>query len=151
MHELTWLLTSVTSTRDLAEIVARRVRFGDVIGLKGEMGVGKTTFARYFISAKGGGEEVPSPTFSLVQTYEVRCGSIWHFDLYRIKSVDEVHELGIEDAFAEGISLIEWPERMTGHLPRDWLEIMFTWELGTPIRRASMVGHGGWCERLSNL
>ena len=88
-----------------------------MIALKGELGAGKTTFARAFIRARGGGEAVPSPTFTLVQIYEIGDVPIWHFDAYRLRDPDEAWELGIEDAFRDGISLIEWPERLGPLLP----------------------------------
>lgn len=84
--------------------------------LVGDLGAGKTAFTRGFIQSFAGlnKEEVPSPTFTLVQTYDTEKGTIWHFDLYRLKDAEEVWELGFEDALSSGISLIEWPERIAG-------------------------------------
>jgi tRNA threonylcarbamoyladenosine biosynthesis protein TsaE len=91
---------------------------GDIFALQGDLGAGKTTLARGFIRAlTTPEEEVPSPTFTLVQTYETAKGTVWHFDLYRLEDPEEAWELGIEEAFADGISLVEWPERLGTLLP----------------------------------
>ena len=93
-------LPDEAATAALATRLARLVRRGDVIALKGELGAGKTVFARAFIQARaGGGEEVPSPTFTLVQVYEMPDAALWHFDCYRLRDPEEAWELGIEDAF----------------------------------------------------
>jgi len=86
---------------------------GDVVYMKGDLGAGKTTFVRAALqSLLGPKEHVPSPTFTLVQTYETTQGFIWHYDLYRIDDPAEVLELGMDEAFSQGITFIEWPERM---------------------------------------
>ncbi len=100
-------------TARLAGIVARAAVPGDVIALSGDLGSGKTAFARGFIRAlTAPAEEVPSPTFTLVQTYSANGRTIYHFDFYRIDDPEEAWEIGIEEAFAGGITLIEWPERL---------------------------------------
>ena len=124
---------------------------GDIFALKGDLGAGKTSFARAFIRARGGGEEVPSPTFTLVQVYEVAEAAIWHFDLYRLKSPEEAWELGVEDAFSQGISLIEWPERLGALLPRRRLEITFLFGERPEARRAVLAAGEGWQERLAGF
>lgn len=112
-----------------AKTLARYCRTGDVLALYGSLGAGKTVFSRAFIrSLSNKNEEVPSPTFTLVQTYDVQTvngeeTSVWHFDLYRLKEAQEVYELGFEEALSGGISLIEWPERAGRLLPRSRLEI----------------------------
>src|SRR6516164_3869418 len=121
----------------------------DIIALKGDLGSGKTTFARGFIRARGGTEEVPSPTFTLVQIYELGSAVVWHFDLYRLKSPEEAWELGIEDAFSEGISLIEWPERLGPLLPRRRLEIEFLFGDQPHSRRALIAAGESWQNRLA--
>src|SRR5712691_8547258 len=111
-------LPDETATAALAARISALAQPADVIALKGDLGAGKTTFARAFIRARGNcEEEVPSPTFTLVQVYEVEPAAIWHFDLYRLRSAEEAWELGIEEAFGDGISLIEWPERLGVLLP----------------------------------
>ncbi|MBT4220334.1 MAG: tRNA (adenosine(37)-N6)-threonylcarbamoyltransferase complex ATPase subunit type 1 TsaE, partial [Rhodospirillaceae bacterium] len=101
-------LDSEDATNALAGKLAGRARIGDVLALQGDLGTGKTVFARAFIRAVCGAEtEVPSPTFTLLQVYDDAETPIYHFDLYRLETSDEALELGIDDAFAEGISLIE--------------------------------------------
>jgi len=90
--------------------VARLVRAGDIITLSGPLGVGKTALARGFIAALGHKGEVPSPSFSIVQPYDDIEPPVWHVDLYRIESRSEIEELGL-DAIADGVLLVEWPER----------------------------------------
>ena len=124
---------------------------GDIIALKGDLGAGKTSFARAFIRARGGIEEVPSPTFTLVQVYELGAAAIWHFDLYRINVPEEAWELGIEDAFVEGISLIEWPEHLGPLLPRRRLEIEFLFG-DRPEARCAVLDPGeDWQARLAGI
>ena len=122
---------------------------GDVIGLIGDLGVGKTAFARAFINARVGDVEVPSPTFTIVQVYEFSDINVYHFDLYRIEETEELFELGIEDAFADGISLIEWPDRMDTYLPSDRLDIIFSSVSSENARQVTLVGYGeNWINRL---
>ncbi|HBF97102.1 MAG TPA: tRNA (adenosine(37)-N6)-threonylcarbamoyltransferase complex ATPase subunit type 1 TsaE [Alphaproteobacteria bacterium] len=120
-------VTDLDATVALAARLAQRLRRGDIIALHGTLGVGKTSFARALIQTllaeAGIVDEVPSPTFSLVQQYFLRPFTIWHFDFYRIDDPAEAYELGIEEAFAEGVSLIEWPERIAPLLPEACLEI----------------------------
>ncbi|OJW49166.1 MAG: tRNA (adenosine(37)-N6)-threonylcarbamoyltransferase complex ATPase subunit type 1 TsaE [Alphaproteobacteria bacterium 41-28] len=112
----------------MARRVASLLRSGDVILLKGDLGSGKSTFARALIQALCGEEtEVPSPTFTLVQTYDAPHFVVWHFDLYRLQHPEEIYELGIEEASLNGVSLIEWPERMGVIMPRSSLEIEFSY------------------------
>lgn len=95
-----------------------------VLALWGDLGAGKTSFARGFISAAMGQlEDVPSPTFTLLQSYDTPSGEIHHFDLYRLNVPDDALELGIEDAFSEGLCLIEWPDRLGPWLPRHRLDV----------------------------
>ncbi len=108
-----------TATEAIAAKLSKLVGAGCLIALTGDLGAGKTTFARAFIRARLQDEEaeVPSPTFTLVQTYDTPDGpEIWHADLYRLSDPEEVYELGLDEARREAICLIEWPDRM----PSDW-------------------------------
>ena len=144
-------LPDEAATAAFAARISELAEVGDVIALKGDLGCGKTSFARSFIRARGGAEEVPSPTFTLVQIYELTPAAIWHFDLYRVKSSEEAWELGIEDAFSEGISLIEWPERLGPLLPRRRLEIEFLFGDRPDERRALIDAGESWRQRLAGI
>jgi tRNA threonylcarbamoyladenosine biosynthesis protein TsaE len=142
-------LPDEAATAALAARLAAGATSGDIIAVSGDLGAGKTAFARAFIRAwLGVDEEVPSPTFTLVQVYDSPRGAIWHFDLYRLKAPDEAWELGIEEAFASGISLIEWPDRLGGLLPVERLEIMLEFGDRPNTRRAIINGSADWCARL---
>ena len=145
------VLADLAATRRLAEAVADGARRGDVIALRGDLGAGKTTFARFFIGAHGVAEEVPSPTFTLVQIYPAQPVAIWHFDLYRIAIADDAIELGIDDALAEGISLIEWPGRLGSLLPAERLDIEFDFDADDEnARRVTLYGSDDWRRRLEH-
>ena len=144
-------LPDETATAALAAAVAARARPGDVIALKGELGAGKTSFARAFVRARGGAEAVPSPTFTLVQIYEVGAVPVWHFDAYRLRDPEEGWELGIEDAFRDGISLIEWPERLGALVPERRLEITLSAGANAEARCAALDPGDDWAARLAGL
>ena len=145
-------LADESATVELARRIAEVSHAGDVIGLSGDLGVGKTRFARAFIDTlTDDGEEVPSPTFTLVQTYDSRVGTIWHFDLYRLSQATEAYELGIEDAFAAGVALIEWPERLQELLPPERLDIAFSFVGSATARSARLTGHASWAPRVQEL
>lgn len=111
---------SEQDTIRVAKELARNAKLGDVFLLNGTLGAGKSVFARGFIRALCGTEtEVPSPTFTLVQTYDAGSVRIWHFDLYRLQDPDEIFEIGWEDALSDGISLIEWAEKAGHYKPKD--------------------------------
>ena len=113
-------LPNEQATEALGATLAARLKPGDVVGLKGDLGAGKTTLARAIIRAAAYDPEliVPSPTFTLVEVYETPRGAYWHFDLYRLEAPEQVYELGWEEARAEGIVLMEWPERLGPLLPK---------------------------------
>jgi tRNA threonylcarbamoyladenosine biosynthesis protein TsaE len=141
-------LESVDATGALAGRLAKLAEAGDIIGLGGDLGAGKTTFARAFIRARLGAVEVPSPTFTLVQIYENGGAPIWHFDLYRLEDSEEIYELGIEEAFDSAICLIEWPEKMAGNEPQDWLELRLDPGDSEQSRHAALRPHGARAEQL---
>ena len=144
-------LPDETVTAALAARIAALAVPGDIIALKGDLGTGKTVFARAFIRACGNQDEVPSPTFTLVQVYDVGPTVIWHFDLYRIRAPEEAWELGIEDAFITGISLIEWPERLGPLLPDRRLELGFTFGDRPNARRIAVDPGKEWEARLAMI
>ena len=100
------------ATRRAGAALGLALRPGDAVLLEGPLGAGKSALARAAIRARTGADEVPSPTYTLVQTYEGPDAVLWHADLYRLSGPDEVAELGLDLAFAEDIALVEWPERL---------------------------------------
>ena len=143
----TVLLPDAAATHALGFQLGRALTEGDVVCLVGGLGAGKTTLARGVIEAwTGYGEEAPSPTYTLVQTYEGDKGALWHADLYRLKHAGEAYELGLDEAFATAACLIEWPERLEGALPAERLEIALAPQ--GEGRRAVLTGHGAWGARL---
>jgi tRNA threonylcarbamoyladenosine biosynthesis protein TsaE len=145
-------LAGEDATAALAARLAGLARRGDVIALRGPLGSGKTTFARAFIRARfGTREEVPSPTFTLVEIYGSTPPLVWHFDLFRLERSEDVWELGIEDALADGVSLIEWPERMGGLLPRERLDIEFAFGPSADARTAALAPSAGWARRIGEF
>ena len=146
-------LPDQAATERLAGDLAARAAPGDVIALRGDLGAGKTTFARAFITALAPDleEEVPSPTFTLVQIYQRAPAPVWHFDLYRLERPEEVFELGIEEALVGNICLIEWPERLGVLLPATRLDLELRFAATPESRHATLRGSGAWHARLESL
>ncbi len=147
-------LENLAATERLAARLARAAERGDVIALSGPLGAGKTAFARGFVAALCAAEgrppeEVPSPTFTLVQSYGFARGPLYHFDLYRIADPDEAWELGLDEALAEGITLIEWPEKLAARLPADRLDLALAPGATPEARVATLTPHGARGARLA--
>lgn len=124
---LTLTLPDEEATGRLAAWFAPRLGAGDCVLLEGQIGAGKSHFARALIRARlGRMEDVPSPTFTLVQSYDAGDVEIWHADLYRLTNPDEALELGLDEAFANAITLIEWPDRLGRAQPPDAIRIALT-------------------------
>ena len=120
-------LASPDATADLAHRIGATLEAGDVILLKGAIGAGKTHFARALIQGiLAFPEDVPSPTFTLVQVYDTTRGELWHADLYRLSSTFELEELGLSQAFCDAICLIEWPDRLGEDAPDTALWLSFS-------------------------
>ncbi|HEY1630929.1 MAG TPA: tRNA (adenosine(37)-N6)-threonylcarbamoyltransferase complex ATPase subunit type 1 TsaE [Rhizomicrobium sp.] len=134
-------LPDLRATEALGARIAAQLRMGDAVALEGDLGAGKTALARAVLQALGVTEDVPSPTFTLVQVYETPGLTVSHFDLYRIKQESELDELGFDDALATGAALIEWPERAPHRIPGDALHIRLATENG---RSARITGPERW-------
>ncbi|PJB69865.1 MAG: tRNA (adenosine(37)-N6)-threonylcarbamoyltransferase complex ATPase subunit type 1 TsaE [Alphaproteobacteria bacterium CG_4_9_14_3_um_filter_47_13] len=146
-------VTSEKETQDYAAEWARRLRPGDMLCLQGDLGTGKTVFARALIQTLCGDSTliVPSPTFTLVQIYEASIAPLWHFDLYRLEDSAEIYELGWEEALAGGITIIEWPQRLGLLAPEDRVILDFRAQEGHETQREiTVLAQGDWKERFLN-
>ncbi len=144
-------LADVRATEELGKSLSRLLEIKDVVTLSGELGAGKTTLARAIISELGHIHEVPSPTFTLVQYYHLQAVSIWHFDLYRLNSPEELLELDLDEARYSAISLIEWPDRMGDFTPEERLEIKLSFDQDEQKRHAIITGYGNWATRIREV
>ena len=136
-----------------AAALGKGLRCRDILLLQGRIGAGKSFFARSLIqSVQDSPEEVPSPTFTLVQAYDTQIGEIWHADLYRLTSHQEVVELGLEEAFETSISLIEWPDRLGDLSKYGPLNIAFSGGASDSDRHLKLQGPASiWASRLQGL
>lgn len=121
-------LPDATATAAFGARLADRLRPGDVVRLEGDLGAGKTTLARGALTALTGETDIPSPTYTLVQTYEGPGFPIWHIDLYRLDAAADSDELGLEEIYDHGVAMIEWPERLGDRAPRRSLDLCLTAE-----------------------
>ncbi len=138
-------LPDEAATQALGAAVARSLRAGDAVCLTGPLGAGKSSLARALIRAlTSPDEEVPSPTYTLVQAYQGADFEIAHFDLYRLEDPDEARELGLDDALERGAAVIEWPQRLGGALPPDRLSLEIEPTSDGAARTARLSFHGTW-------
>jgi len=153
MHVWTFHPLPLPALERLAELIALYVRTGDLILLDGDLGAGKTTFARAFIRALASDPalEVPSPTFALLQSYETPRLTVHHFDLYRLGGPSEVREIGFEEALSTGLVLVEWPDRAGDLLPAQHLTIQLADGPKTDNRMAVLTGTDAWAGRLAHI
>jgi tRNA threonylcarbamoyl adenosine modification protein YjeE len=160
---LTLSLSDEAQTLGLGAKLAPRLRAGDFLALTGPLGAGKTTLARGLIGAFVGEEsDIPSPTFTLVQTYRRTSNTpleapqiqapldLYHFDLYRLKNAEEIWELGWED-IASAIAVVEWPDKAHPHLPQDRLDIVLSFDNGGRMAQFFANGHTSWKDRLDGI
>lgn len=131
------------ATMLLGARIARVLAAGDAVLLFGDLGAGKTALARAILRARGVTGAIPSPTFTLVQSYDTEGLTVHHFDLYRIKDPRELDEIGLDDALNGGAALIEWPERAEGRLPGNALSISLV-HAGGDAREATFTGPARW-------
>lgn len=152
MVTVTCRLSNPAATARLGVFLAERMRAGDVLALNGPLGAGKSELARAIISFHNPDElDIPSPTFTLVQTYALGDGTpLLHFDMYRLEHPSDAIELGIEDAFYDGVALVEWPEKIAPFMPLTALNVRI--EINADASRTihfDMDDH--WQERLRGL
>jgi tRNA threonylcarbamoyladenosine biosynthesis protein TsaE len=130
-------------TRRLGAAIAGELKRREAVCISGPLGAGKSSLARGLIQALAGdATEVPSPTFTLVQSYETPRLVLAHFDLYRLVKPEEVAELGLDEALDVGAAVIEWPEKLGHHLPHDRLDVEL--HIHGAARRARLSPHGAW-------
>jgi tRNA threonylcarbamoyladenosine biosynthesis protein TsaE len=142
-------------TAQIATRLGRLLGAGDTVLLHGPVGAGKSHFARALIKSRlaieGRIEDVPSPTFTLVQTYALADVEIWHADLYRLHDPAECLELGLDQAFETAICLVEWPDRLGSLMPDTALHLKISQGPEPEARVLTFAGHPDWAERLTGL
>ena len=147
-----FLLRDEAATTRLGSALADVLKQGDIIALEGTLGMGKTALARGLVRRLCGCDTVvASPTFTLVQIYDTPDFPLWHCDLYRIESGEDALEIGLDEAFAEAVTLIEWPERLESLLPPHHLRLKFIREEADGSRVAELSGDSEWSQRLKGI
>lgn len=146
-----FLNLSLAELERLAGKLAGILQPGDTIGLSGDLGAGKSTFTRALLRALGITEDIPSPTFTLVQSYDTGHGTVYHADLYRLNDMRGLYEIGLLDDMKQGIRMVEWAEKASGFLPENtlWLKLDFTED--TAQRNLALSGNNVWAARLKNM
>ena len=147
-------LKSLKETQNFSKQIAAKIKAGDTIFLYGEIGVGKTTFVRFFINHlenvnKIKNSDILSPTFNIVYNYEIKEIKLLHYDLYRLKNHNDILELGMFENAREQITIIEWPELIKTK-PKDRIEILFKYLENVNSRRIKILGFGKWKDYIFN-
>ena len=141
-------LKSLEDTQNFSKNISRIINSGDIIFLYGEIGVGKTTFVRFFINyleyKKGiKNSDILSPTFNIVYDYDLKDIKITHYDLYRLKSNRDISQLGIFETSKDHIKIVEWPELIESK-PNNRIEILFEYSKSMNSRKVEIIGFGKW-------
>ena len=141
-------LKSLKDTQNFSKNISRIINAGDIIFLYGEIGVGKTTFVRFFINyleSKNGikNNDVLSPTFNIVYDYDIGNIKILHYDLYRLKNYKDISQLGMFETSNDSIKIVEWPELIESK-PKDRVDIQFQYSKLIDSRKVKIVGFGKW-------
>ena len=151
MTQHAFTLSEPSETADLGAKLAEILQVGDTVLLFGDLGAGKTSLARGVIARLTGENDAPSPTFTLVQSYETSDGfMILHADLYRLEQEDELYELGLDEALDDGAVMVEWPEQAPSFRPENRLEIVLK-PTQSGGRIATLHTFGNWDSRLAEL
>ena len=141
-------LSSIQDTKKFSEKISKIINKGDIIFLYGEIGVGKTTFVRFFINSlesenKIKNSEVLSPTFNIVYDYDIGKLKILHYDLYRLKNYKDISQLGMFETSNDSIKIVEWPELIDSK-PKDRIDIQFKYSKLIDSRKIEVIGFGKW-------
>ena len=136
-------------TKVIAEEISKICKKGDVLGISGDMGIGKTTFIKYFIQKISKVKSVPSPSYNILLSYESQYSTIFHMDAWRLKSYNEALSLGITEMFDEAIFLIEWAEKIKEILPNNYLNLII--KNIDNEKFLEIKGNKGWSKRLKDI
>tara|TARA_B100001750_G_scaffold165494_1_gene134079 strand:- start:209 stop:664 length:456 start_codon:yes stop_codon:yes gene_type:complete len=141
-------LSSIQDTKNFSEKISKIIKKGDIIFLYGEIGVGKTTFVRFFINSlesenKIQNSEVLSPTFNIVYDYDIGKLKVLHYDLYRLKNYKDISQLGMFETSNDSIKIVEWPELIDSK-PKDRIDIQFKYSKLIDSRKIKVIGFGKW-------